>query len=49
MVNSKKINLLSKSLINLDKKFYFENLLKITEKKIKFTNFEKIKVFKLWI
>ena len=37
IVDSKKINLLTKSLINLDKKFYFENLhSKITEKKIKF-------------
>ena len=44
IVDSKKINLLTKSLINLDKKFYFENLhLKITEKKNQVLNFEKIR------
>ncbi len=42
-VDYKKIYLLTKSLINLDKKFFFNDLqLKITEKKKQIINFEKI-------
>ena len=45
IVDSKKTNLLIKNLINLDKKFYFDNLyLKITEKKNQVINFEKIRL-----
>ncbi len=44
IVDSKKINPLAKSLINLDKKFYFRNLhLKITEKKNQVIDLKKIK------